>query len=163
MHHMSRVARDRRFYRFVLLIVTVLLLIEWIPNTFAVKATAIHSLDPLQTKQIDTFVAMTQLLISLTTAVAGALIAIVFNRYQKERLPLPQARRAMAAWTLMGASLYAGHLSYQNLLHMLHNSYFDIFEVRIVWPSRLQFWSFLLSIVVVADFVFVSFRRDYET
>jgi hypothetical protein len=160
---MRRNVSSRRFYRLLILISTILFLIEWVPNALTVKEKRINALDAIQTKQIDTYVAMTQLLISLATASSGVLIAIVFNRYQKEPLPRAQAQRAMTAWALLGISLYAGHLSYQNLLRMLDASYFNIFQARIVWPSRLQFWAFVGSIAVVADFVFVSFRKEYES
>jgi hypothetical protein len=160
---MRRGAASRRFYRVVLLISPLLLLIGAMVNLFDVSfPNHVQNLDPLQTKEFDTYVAMVQLLITLATGAAGVLIAIVFNRYQKEPLPPAQVRRALTAWALVGLSLYSGYLSYRNLLRMLDQHWFDLYKMRIWLPGWMQFWSFLASIGVVADFVIDSFRKEYE-
>jgi hypothetical protein len=158
---MTRRIPKRQIYRWIVMITVLLVLAEVVPNIFTVSEDKIYTLNPLQTKQVDTYVAMTQLLISLATGAAGAVTLIIFNRYDKEPLPPAQLRRAMAAWALIGLSLYAGHLSYQNLLKMLSDSYLNLMQARVIWPSRVQFWSFLLAIVVVADFVHTSLVREY--
>jgi hypothetical protein len=159
---MRRGAGSRRFYRLVLLLSPMPLLLPVILHFFNLNDPPVPQLDPLQTKELDTQVAMIQLLITLATGAAGVLIAIVFNRYQKEALPPAQVRRVMTAWALMGVSVYSGYLCYLNLRRMLNQHWFNLYNPRTWLPSHLQFWSFLLAIAVVADFVLVSFQKEYE-
>ena len=54
--------------------------------------------------------------------------------------------------------LYFGYLAYQQAVWMLNNGFFNPANPRIWIPTRAQFWSFLASVVVFADFVYASLQ-----
>jgi len=61
---------------------------------------------------------------------------------------------------MCAASLYFGYLAYQQAVWMLNNGFFNPANPRIWIPTRAQFWSFLASVVVFADFVYASLQAN---
>lgn len=114
--------------------------------------------EQLQQRQLDSYFAMIQLLITLATLAMGGITGYVINRDKTMGLSNPQLRRVVASWGLCAASLYFGYLAYQQAVWMLNNGFFNPANPRIWIPTRAQFWSFLASIVVFADFVHTSLQ-----
>jgi hypothetical protein len=101
---------------------------------------------------------MIQLLITLATLAMGGITGYVINRDNTRGLSSPMLRRVVASWALCAASLYFGYLAYQQAVWMLNNGFFNPANPRIWIPTRAQFWSFLASVVVFADFVYASLQ-----
>ena len=86
----------------------------------------------------------------------GGITGYVINRDKTMALSRQQLRRVVASWALCAASLYFGYLAYQQAVWMLNNGFFNPANPRIWIPTRAQFWSFLASVVVFADFVYMT-------
>jgi hypothetical protein len=114
----------------------------------------------LQQRQLDAYFQMIELLITLTTLALGGITGFVINRDNTIGLSSPQLRRVVASWTMCAASLYFGYLAYQQAVWMLNNGFFNPANPRIWIPTRAQFWSFLASVVVFADFVYASLQAN---
>jgi hypothetical protein len=114
--------------------------------------------EQLQQRQLDSYFEMIQLLITLATVTIGGITGYVINRDNTKGLSSPQLRRVVASWALCAASLYFGYLAYQQAVWMLNNGFFNPANPRIWIPTRAQFWSFLASVVVFADFVYMSLQ-----
>ena len=112
----------------------------------------------LQQRQLDSYFEMIQLLITLSTVTIGGITGYVINRDNTKGLSHQQLRRVVASWGLCAASLYFGYLAYQQAVWMLNNGFFNPANPRIWIPTRAQFWSFLASVVVFADFVYMSLQ-----
>ena len=114
--------------------------------------------EQLQQRQLDSYFEMIQLLITLATVTIGGITGYVINRDNTKGLSHAQLRRVVASWALCAASLYFGYLAYQQAVWMLNNGFFNPANPRIWIPTRAQFWSFLASVVVFADFVYMSLQ-----
>lgn len=118
--------------------------------------------EELQQRQLDSYFQMIELLITLATLTMGGITGYVINHERKVGLSAPQLRRIVASWVLGAASLYFGYLAYQQVVWMLNNGFFNPANPRVWVPTRAQFWSFLASVVVFADFVYASLEITGE-
>jgi hypothetical protein len=106
------------------------------------------------------------LVFGIVTAVLLALDSFLSSIPFSAAMPGPQEMiefqkkqiETWASWLWSAASLYFGYLSYQQVTWMLGAGFFDSHNSRLWWPSRAQFWSFLISVVIFADFVYGSVR-----
>jgi len=105
-------------------------------------------------KQVDIWAEMNKLLIALATVTIGAIGGYLLKADSAEPLPARQSRRAAAGWIFCALSLYFGYLSYHEATLMLSLGAFDSNSPRLWWPTRAQFWSFILSVVLFADLVY---------
>jgi hypothetical protein len=112
--------------------------------------------DDLRQRQLDSYFQMIQLLITLSTIALGGITGFVIQRDRSTNLTPRQLRRVVASWTLCAASLYFGYLAYQQVVWMLNHGFFNPYNPHVWIPTRAQFWSFLASVVVFADFVYAS-------
>lgn len=117
--------------------------------------------DDLRKKQVESWTEMIKLLIALATLSIGAITGFVVNRDKSTGLTPPQIRRVLASWILCGASLYFGYLSYQQGTWMLSQGVFNPNpdNLRLWLPTRAQFWTFLISIVVFADYIYSGLQK----
>ena len=111
-----------------------------------------------QKRQLDVWTEMNKLLIALATVTVGAVGGFMLNRDKAAPLPPPQMRRAAASWIFCCLSLYFGYLSYYEATWMLSLGTFNSYNPRLWWPTRAQFWTFLIAILLLADFVYGSIR-----
>ena len=114
--------------------------------------------DQLRQRQLDSYFQMIELLITMATLAMGGITGYVINRDNTMGLSRVMRRRVVASWALGAASLYFGYLAYQQAVWMLDNGFFNPANPRIWIPTRAQFWSFLASVVVFADFVYASLQ-----
>jgi len=144
----------RSFYLIFFGLIVVLLAFEVVVSRqpFAVKRA--ENLNNRQTKQLETYVEMNKLLTTLATFTIGATIGFVVNRDKRIKLRPSQLRRAIASWTLGGISLYFGYLSYRQVVWILDKELFGLYSPLVWWLTRAQFWTFLLSVAVLADFIY---------
>ncbi|MGA7339712.1 MAG: hypothetical protein WBE72_25710 [Terracidiphilus sp.] len=116
-----------------------------------------------QKRQLDIWTEMNKLLIALATVTIGAVGGFMINRDKVVPLPRPQLRRAAASWIFCCLSLYFGYLSYYEATWMLSLGTFNSFNPRLWWPTRAQFWTFLIAVILLADFVYGSVRDKQKT
>ena len=111
-----------------------------------------------KTKQLDMWAEMNKLLIAFATVTIGAVGGFMLNRDKTAPLSPQGMRRAAASWLFCALSLYFGYLSYQQATWMLSYGIFDPLGARLWWPARAQFWSYLVSVILFADFIYGSLR-----
>jgi hypothetical protein len=116
-----------------------------------------EALNPLQEKQLDAFLQMNQLLITLGTATMGALGFMLSQaRTRKWRELLSAAASALFA----GCSLYFGYLAYQGILWMLQSGFFNLDNAAIQWTRHVHFYALLLSVFFFADFIIHDIGKE---
>lgn len=109
-------------------------------------------------RQLDIWTEMNKLLITLATVTIGAVGGFLLNTNKASPVSRDRMGRAAASWLFSALSLYFGYLSYSQAVSMLSMGTFDAYDVRLWWPTRLQFWSFLVSVLLFADFVYGTIR-----
>ncbi len=147
-----------RFYLAFATIVIVLVAFEGFLTSLPFADAIPDFADDLRQRQLDSYFQMIELLITLTTLAIGGITGYVINRDNTMGLSPLLLRRVVASWALCAASLYFGYLAYQQAVWMLNNGFFNPANPRIWIPTRAQFWSFLASVVVFADFVYASLQ-----
>jgi hypothetical protein len=154
-----------RLYLALACVTALLLLLESIlGSTPFVEAMPSQELSTeFQKKQIETWAEMNKLLIELATLVVGAISGFVVHRDKKAPLPAAQRRKVTVSWILCGASLYFGYLSYQQVTWMLSLGFFNAHHPRLWWPMQGQFWTFLFSVIVFADFIYGGLSHKNQT
>lgn len=120
----------------------------------------VTTLDELQKQQVATFIEMNKLLTTLATLAMGALGAFVFNRYKEQPLPRAQAVRMLVTMVFVGLSLFFGYVSHERLIAMLDAQFFNLFSPLVSFPTRAQFWTFLIAVLYLAAFVFTDLTRS---
>lgn len=147
-----------RFYFVLPFLIVLLISLEALLSSFKFAAAITDNSAEFQKKQVDSFMEMNKLLITLATLSIGGITAFVVQRDKALKLSPPQLRRVIASWTLCAASLYFGYLSYQQVTWELYWGFFDPYNSHLWWPARAQFWTFLSSVVVFADFIYGSLQ-----
>lgn len=116
-----------------------------------------EALNPLQEKQLDAFLQMNQLLITLATATLGALgFMLSQGRKRRWRELISAAISAVFA----GCSLYFGYLAYQGILWMLQSGFFNLDNAAIQWTRHVHFYALLLSVFFFADFIIHDMGKE---
>lgn len=110
-----------------------------------------ESLNPLQEQQLNAFLEMNRLLVTLGTATLGALGFLMSAN--KGALKWRELVSAAMSAILAGCSLYFGYLAYQGILWMLQSSFFNLDNPAILWARRAHFYTLLLSAFFFADFI----------
>jgi hypothetical protein len=109
-----------------------------------------------QKRQLDIWEETNKLLITLATLTAGAIGGFVLSRDKAFPRSISHRRRAAASWIFCALSLYFGYLSYNEATWMLSLGVFNSYNPRLWWPTQAQFWSFLISVIIFADFIYGS-------
>jgi hypothetical protein len=161
----KRLSRSKvlAFYLLLALVVASVILTEAVIARLPFASPEVTNLTDVEKKELDIFTEMNKLLTTLATLTIGATSAFMINRDSRAELRPGTLGRAITGWVFTGASLYFGHLSYQRVLWMLNGHFFDLFLGTVWWPSRAQFWSFLVGVVVLLDFVRSSITRARST
>ncbi len=120
----------------------------------------VTTLNELQKQQVATFIEMNKLLTTLATLAMGGLGAFVFNRYKDQPLPRAQAVRVLVTILFVGLSLFFGYVSHERLIAMFDAEFFNLFSPLVSFPTRAQFWTFLIAVLYLAAFVFTDLTRS---
>lgn len=129
-------------------------------NESSFSSEKIADLAKLQEKQLDLFLEMNHLLVTLATLALGGIGAFVFNRYKTGSVPAGQRGRAIASWIFAALSLLSGYVSDERVIWMLSNKFFDLSNPQIVWASRGQFWFFVLSLFCLGLFFYFGVHEN---
>ena len=105
-------------------------------------------------QQVDPFMEMVKLLLTLATLTIGAISGFVVNHGKSQKFTRRQLRRIISSWSFCAASLYFGYLAYQQASWELYYGFFNAHNPRLWWPIRGQFWSFLIGVVMFADYIY---------
>jgi len=135
--------------------VVVIALILWRVQQHMFTATYMEpfkdQLTPLDQQQLDAFLEMNRLLITLGTAVLGGL-GFLLGRTRKQSLPWRDLWPVVASAVCAGLSLYFGYVAYQCILWMLQSNFFDLNNPAVLWARHYHFYSLLVSVFFFADF-----------
>jgi hypothetical protein len=148
------------FYLVLLIVLCSLFALRLFFSGLPFAEAAIESLSPLQEKQLELFRESNSLLSTLATAAIGAIGALLFNRYKDEKVPPLQRVRAIASILLSAISIYCGLFAHDSVLWMLQNHIFNVSNPRVFWSGQCQTWSFLLALLVLADFFYQGIQAE---
>lgn len=133
--------------------IAVMIAFEIILSSHSISEEALSELKDFQTKQLDIFLEINKLL----TTLASAAIAATAGFFTGKRAA--NTKRLTAVWVCFGLSLYAGFVTSQQVVWMLDKRFFNLYYPGIVWPSRIQFWGFLIGMLLLAEVVHHSIRE----
>ena len=150
-------------FRFYVVLALVIISLHWLDSVFVRIPFVLPQPEKevareFKTKGLEMWAEMNKLLIGFATVTIGAVGGFMLNRDKTAPLSPPQMRRAAASWLFCAMSIYFGYLSYQQASWMLSYGVFDPLIARLWWPARAQFWSYLVSVTLFADFVYGSIR-----
>ena len=130
-------------------------------NRPQVYGQSISALNPLQEKQLDAFLDMNRLLITLGTTLLGAMGFLLANR--PKALSSPRGLWGASASALfVGFSMYYGYRAYEDIVLMLQPPYpsFDLTSSLIAWDRAAHFCTFVLGAFFFADFAFHELSKE---
>jgi hypothetical protein len=156
----NRIGKARGAYYVAVLVVAIVVLIFelQLQSGVQVYGVQVDRLTELQEKQLDAFLNMNSLLITLGTALLGA---VGFLMVRERKTPSPTH-----LWAGFGSaicamlSLYFGYQAYQDLLFMFQNSTFDLLTTLIERDRHAHFYTLLLGVVLFADFAFHELGQE---
>jgi hypothetical protein len=110
-------------------------------------------LDDLQKQSLDVIKDLTQLLISVATALLGAVGVFVMQHYKDGRPLKPgQFPRAVTALSFAALSIDSGYIYLEKLAETLGNNMFVPFAYPVALPQALQFAFFFIALLIFAAF-----------
>ena len=111
-------------------------------------------------KAVDTLVTLTSLFVTLALAVFGGIGFLVKGLLQGDfELKADECWLLAASVAAAFVSIFAGHLTYWNLVRMLANSILDFDTAAIVWPVRIEYVSLMLAVVLLFASIFRAAAR----
>jgi hypothetical protein len=145
------------FYAFfIILLVCLVLFQQNMSSNIGIAATKLETLSNLQEKDIDLFVEMNHTLTTLATLAIGAIGILISSRYKSVPLPWRQRFRALGCWGFAGTSLYVGYVSLHVVSLSLDRGFVDLSIPQVLWQRQTQFYTLIISVFLLADFVFRS-------
>ena len=149
----------RQFYFYATAMIVLLLAIV-IPRFYLIhlkfSEEYIDEIKSIHQEQIEIFLEMCKLLITLSTLCFAAIGAVLFNLYKSKSVPSKQKWRIILASCLAGFSIYFGYLSQETVILMLDSNFFNL-STNFVWlPTQFQFICFIASVFFLGDFIIRS-------
>jgi hypothetical protein len=152
------------FYAFFIILLVCLALFEqYMISNIYIAATKLETLNNLQEKEIDLFIEMNHTPTTLATLAIGAIGILISSRYKGVPLPWGQRLRAVGCWGFAGASLYFGYVSLHVLSLSLGRGFLDLSIPQVLWQRQMQFYTLIISVFLLADFVFRSLGEVKES
>jgi hypothetical protein len=112
-------------------------------------ARALDKLPEPSAKAVDILLALTSLFVTLALAVFGGIGFFVKGYLQGDIAITAEECVLLAVSGAFGLiSIFAGHLTYSNLVVMLSNSFLVLDSRSIVWPVRIQYIALVLSVLL---------------
>jgi hypothetical protein len=133
----------------------------FLQNRPQVYGAFISELNPLQEKQLGAFLEMNRLLITLATALLGAIGFFLASTHKGHYSPR-QLWPAVLSALFVGISLYYGYRAYEDIVLMLQPPFptFDLDGYLISWDRYAHFFTFLLGVFFFADFAFHQLTKE---
>jgi hypothetical protein len=162
----ARLFRDSGFY----LCAAVLAIASWYvqgwiwskslapPNTVLGPATPFS--DTIK-QAVEAYLEVNRLLTTLGTTVLGALGFVLFRRGTVDAR-MPRLWAAMAGALLVAVSIFFGYVAYNFLVAILQTGSIDFTDPSsrpLIISQQIHFYSFLVGIIFLADFVFHNVRK----
>ena len=116
-----------------------------------IVASQTTKLTGIQEKELETFLDLTHLLLSLATAVMAGTAAVVFNRFKSGPISFWQLLRILLTSLFAASSMYFGYFLNSRVIWMLHHQFFDLSMPEFTVPQRLQFWCLIVALFSFAD------------
>jgi len=119
----------------------------------------VQVLSQLQEKELAAFLDMNRLLVTLATTLLGA-TGFLLTANRKTNQSFREFWAVAGCGISVGLSLYFGYEAYIGILWMLKNTFFDLDNPAILWSRYAHFYTFLLGVLLFADFAFHELRKD---
>jgi hypothetical protein len=125
---------------------------------FKFSETILSDLGPFDQKQLDVQMESIKLLITLASLAIGGAGALVLR--DDIRTYAGSAPRLSCTILLAALSILFGYVAENRLVWMLQESFFNLKNPVVSWPSRLQFWTFFGAIVGLSGLIIHLWERE---
>ena len=116
---------------------------------------------PLVDKQLDALLEMNRLITGLGTGLLGAIGFMLIN-VRKGKGGWLAMWAACASAVCVGLSLFFGYVVYLGVIEVLRYPPFEPDFSAIMWARQAHFYTFLMAVVLFADFAFNNLRGEVE-
>lgn len=111
-------------------------------------------LQNIEIKAYEAFMERDKLLISLSTAIIGAIGLLLMGKKKGETIGIIQQSFLLICSISAGLSIYLGYVIYSRVTELLSNSIFNLNNSYLVIPISGQFWAFFISVIFFTLFIF---------
>ncbi|UCE07796.1 MAG: hypothetical protein JSW07_07120 [bacterium] len=159
---------EKKFWLFtgvLLPIVLIIIYFIFLHPTIPLPEIEKPTLDTIEIKAYEAFMERCKLLISLATALIGA-IGLLFIWEKKKEIKTTNFQKAFIFTSAISAgfSIYLGYITYCRIIEFLSNKMFNINVLNpyLRIPIEAQFWTFLISIILLGFFVFIDISNPKD-
>jgi uncharacterized membrane protein len=153
-------SRIRNFYFIAILAALVFTVFLYRSLNAPLIEDELTELTVFQQKQLEMYVEMNKLLITLGTLLLGAIGAMLAHFYEAKPISPEQTQLVLFSSMLAGGSILCGYLSYQHVIAMFQASFFNLSNPRVSWSGHAQFYLFLASTALAASFGYRALREE---
>jgi len=140
-------------------VVLMIIYFIWIHPTKPLPEIEKETLETIEIKAYEAFMERSRLLISLATALIGA-IGLILMWEKKREIEITNFQKSFIIISVLSAgfSIYLGYITYCRTVEFLANKMFNFkqFNPYLRIPIDGQFWTFLFSILCFGIFVFID-------
>lgn len=134
---------------------------QFVIVSFAETNLAYNDLNKLQELSLEKLTQMTELLISLGTAIIGLIGYLTVSKY-KEIINISDKEKffAIASISFSTLSIYFGYTSLEKWVELLSNDMFNPYDPLVEKPHKLQFTYFFISIILLGIFILSTINKN---
>jgi hypothetical protein len=120
---------------------------------------AVTQLDNVQERQLDAYLEVNRLLTTFGTTLLGALGVLLISQHKASTWERHRWA-AIGGALCMATSIFFGYVAYLFILSMLRDGIFDLTASNPHWAQQAHFYTFLVGVVLLADFVFHNLIKE---
>lgn len=127
-----------------------------------VAGPVLDRLNGLESKELDAFLEINRLLTTLGTALLGGIFYLLFD--SGKTLMLKQRKwAAILGLLFVSTSIFFGYVAYTFVIAMLRDGGADVTVSKPHWAQQAHFYTFLLGVTFLADFLFHNLPEDRKS
>lgn len=153
---------EKKIWLFLALIISLVLIVIYfifIHTTIPLPEIEKPELSNIEIKAYEAFMERCKLLISLATALIGAIgLILIWDKKEEIKITNFQKSFIIVSAVSAGFSIYFGYVTYCRIIEFLANKIFNLQKLNpyLRIPIEGQFWTFLFSILFFGIFVFLD-------
>lgn len=151
---------EKKFWLFIALsisIITIMVYFLFFHSSKPLPEIEKPTLENIEIKAYEAFMERCKLLISLATALIGAIgFLLIWEKKGEIETNYFQKLFIIISATIAGFSIYLGYITYSRITEFLSHKMFNLSNPYIESPVSWQFWTFLFSIIFFIAFIFTD-------
>jgi hypothetical protein len=124
-----------------------------------IVGTALTQLNNVQERQLDAYLEVNRLLTTFGTTLLGALGILLFGQHKSSTWERHRWAATLGA-LCVAISIFFGYVAYLFILSMLRDGIFDLTSSNPHWAQQAHFYTFLVGVVLFADFIFHNLTKE---